>query len=382
MDSGFATATATDTRAWLWVASFLSLIYSLLCLAARFTGKWDLLWWDDLILSGGYSSAIVHWGFLFQAFTSGVGVASIAISRDQLNVAAMMYFGSRIPGFVAHCLAKLSILVFTRRIFAGDIYKESVFFGVSYAATIIYGVLGVLLSSAGCRPADSLTPSVNAVCDFNTARWTIITAFDGLTELIILAMPIWFISKNQLKASKKRIVIFVYMFRLIVIGFSIATTSTYFDFLKTTSNDPIDIAPTIAWQEVSLGFSLISASFPCLRSFLWAFMSRGLMTMYGNTTASASESRSQNQSVQLRSMNKSYASQADRDPTGGGPRLRPERALEYSVHVRGDAPTSSLTAGSRKKYSQIDPYGSRKRSDDSDQMIIHHETSYRVESSY
>lgn len=88
MDSGFATATATDTRAWLWVASFLSLIYSLLCLAARFTGKWDLLWWDDLILSGGYLSAIVHWGFLFQAFTSGVGVASIAISRDQLNVAA------------------------------------------------------------------------------------------------------------------------------------------------------------------------------------------------------------------------------------------------------------------------------------------------------
>lgn len=82
-----------------------------------------------------------------------------------------MYFGSRIPGFVAHCLAKLSILVFTRRIFAGDIYKESVFFGVSYAVTIVYGVLGVLLSSAGCRPADSLTPSVNAVCDFNVCPY-------------------------------------------------------------------------------------------------------------------------------------------------------------------------------------------------------------------
>ncbi|KAI5370327.1 hypothetical protein Slin15195_G012050 [Septoria linicola] len=370
MDSGFATATSTDSRSWLWVASFLSLIYSVLCLAARFTGKWDLLWWDDLILGAGYMATVVHWGFLFQALSDGVGVASIALTTPELSDAARMYFGSRIPAFVAHCLAKLSILVFTRRIFAGDIYKENIFFGVSYAFTIAYGVLGVLLSSAGCRPQESLVASVDAVCDANAARWAVITAFDGITELIILAMPIWFISKNQLKASKKRIVIFVYMFRLIVIGFSIATTASYFNFLN-DGNDSIDIAPVIAWQEVSLGFSLISASFPCLRSFLWAFMSRGLMTMYGNTTASASESRSHNASVQLRSMNKSHISQAD----GDGPRLRPERHLEYSVMVRGDAPA-------RQKRSQLDPYTSRKRSDDSDQMIIHHETSYRVESSY
>lgn len=78
-----------------------------------------------------------------------------------------MYFGSRIAFFVAHSLAKLSILVFTRRIFAGDIYKENILFGAAYALTAIYGVLGVLLSSAGCRPADTLIASVDAVCDAN-----------------------------------------------------------------------------------------------------------------------------------------------------------------------------------------------------------------------
>lgn len=185
-------------------------------------------------------------------------------------------------------------------------------------------------------------------------------------------MPIWFISKNQLKASKKRIVIFVYMFRLIVIAFSIVTTVSYFNFLRSDENS-IAISPVVAWQEVLLGFSLISASFPCLRTFLWAFMSRGLMTMYGNTTVSHSDSRSHGASVQLRSMNKSHVSQTD----GDGPRLRPERQLEYSVHVRGDASDHS-----RRKKAQHEPYMSRKRSDDSDQMIIHQETSYRVESSY
>lgn len=88
MDSGFATATSTDSRSWLWVASFLSLIYSVLCLAARFTGKWDLLWWDDLILGAGYMASVVHWGFLFQALSDGVGVASIALTTPELSDAA------------------------------------------------------------------------------------------------------------------------------------------------------------------------------------------------------------------------------------------------------------------------------------------------------
>lgn len=88
-------------------------------------------------------------------------------------------------------------------------------------------------------------------------------------------MPVWFISKNELKASKKRIVIFVYAFRLLVIAVSVAVTTTYFNFLQNGS-DNIDITPVVAWEEVLLAFSLISASFPCLRSFLWAFMSRSM----------------------------------------------------------------------------------------------------------
>lgn len=202
-------------------------------------------------------------------------------------------------------------------------------------------------------------------------------------------MPIWFISKNQLKASKKRIVIFVYMFRLIVIAFSIATTVSYFNFLHGGGNS-ISISPVVAWQEVHLGFSLISASFPCLRTFLWAFMSRGVLTMYGNTTVSHSESRSQGASLQLRSMTKSQTEQQQPPPpppplNSDRPRLRPESQFEYSVHVRGDAPESTgknnNSSTRRKKFPHHDLYISRKKSDDSDQMIIRQETSYRVESS-
>lgn len=205
-------------------------------------------------------------------------------------------------------------------------------------------------------------------------------------------MPVWFISKNQLKASKKRIVIFVYCFRLIDIGFGIATTVSYFNFLRRGRNN-IDVVPVVVWELVSLTFSLISASFPCLRTFLWAFMSRGLMTMYGNTTTiSGSDLRSghrDNQpSVQLRSMhnNKSTTTPADDVSDDGVPRqarLRPEW-LEYRVDVRGtDArpkKKSSATGGLEVRSAQRSTQHSMRRSDDSDRMIIHAETTYRVES--
>ena len=46
-------------------------------------GKWDLLWWDDLILSIGYVFAVVHWGFLFSALRSGLAVTVLAMTADQ-----------------------------------------------------------------------------------------------------------------------------------------------------------------------------------------------------------------------------------------------------------------------------------------------------------
>lgn len=79
--------------------------------------------------------------------------------------------------------------------------------------------------------------------------------------------------------SKKAVVIFLFSFRLVAAVLSIATTVSYFNFLHGTQ-DSIGLAPTVSWQEALLSSSLVAASIPCLRHFLWAFMSRGLKTMY------------------------------------------------------------------------------------------------------
>ena len=51
---GFAPVNLDDHRAWLWVVGLLSCTYSVLALAARITGKWGLLFWDDAVLGIGY----------------------------------------------------------------------------------------------------------------------------------------------------------------------------------------------------------------------------------------------------------------------------------------------------------------------------------------
>ena len=209
------------------------------------------------------------------------------------------------------------------------------------------------------------------------ARWAVITALDVVTEIIIVALPMWFISKNQIKASKKRVVVFVFSFRLISAAFSIATMATYFNFLN-GGRTSIGAGPTIAWQEVLLGFSLISASIPCLRSFLWAFMSTGLMTMYGNETTAGSKSgsmhlnshRSQNQSA-IMSQNRDNA-QPSRSL---GNRLRPDW-LEYKVGV-----TSQQRQGRKSAVKNANVENGSVKSGSSEQMIIHHTTEFEIERS-
>lgn len=90
------------------------------------------------------------------------------------------------------------------------------------------------------------------------------------------------------------------------------------------------------------------------------------MTMYGNTTVSSSLQGSRGGgTIHLRSLNKSHASRQDSDTGESRFRLRPEE-IAYRVDVRG---------------ATSDGDGGRGGSGDSDRMIIHQETSYRVESS-
>ena len=188
----------------------------------------------------------------------------------------------------------------------------------------------------------------------------------------------WFISKNQIKASKKRVVVFVYSFRLLLAAFSIVTTKLYIGYLH-GSDDVIGLAPLVAWQEMILGFSLISASIPCLRNFLWAFMSTGLMTIYATHEPTGITHSGSHQLASQRSPESSAIHSEARNQNQHSrimsSRLRPEW-LEYQVDVQSQQPQGRRDAG--QSTSSI---GTSTSITGTGELIIHHTTGFEIEHS-
>ena len=102
--------------------------------------------------------------------------------------------------------------------------------------------------------------------------------------------------------------------------FSSMYLRAYSQFIR-SGNRGVAITSTMVWQEILLGYSLISATVPCLKGFVKSFKTGGLgnirvddVTGYGSG------------SIHMGSMKGSTLSSANK----GEPRLRPE-AIDYMV---------------------------------------------------
>lgn len=219
-----------------------------------------------------------------------------------------------------------------------------------------------------------------------------------------MAIPIYFVSKNELRMSKKLIVVFVYIFRVFVAAFAIGTVVEYSLAIR-SGETSIALVPVAILQEILLCMSLLTASIPCLKPFVWAFMSRSkflpalfnpalvlpltkfppdLGQMYGTPDPSqaqnsyAMNSRRQNSFArwagisnadhtssnisQTRSGN--HGTTATNATSGGSSalrantlKLRPERS-EYNVNVRATSSREQIIAPPGHPSHQV-PHGRR-----------------------
>ncbi len=56
------------------------------------------------------------------------------------------------------------MVAFTRRIFSGNLYGESVACWIAFVATGGFGVVALLVSAAGCHPSQSLSGGSSELC--------------------------------------------------------------------------------------------------------------------------------------------------------------------------------------------------------------------------
>jgi hypothetical protein len=98
-------------------------------------------------------------------------------------------------------------------------------------------------------------------------RWSLVATFDSLFEIAIFLLSIILVTPLQMTSEIKISVIFAFCFRLIVAVFAII--HVYYIAQWSTSSDPsIAAVYSLLWQQVELGYALMAATIPTLRSFI------------------------------------------------------------------------------------------------------------------
>lgn len=185
------------------------------------------------------------------------------------------------------------------------------------------------------------------------------------------------------KNSRKSIVVFIFSFRILVAASSLATLVAYRDFFtETNARISIGIARTVAWQEILLCFSLLTASIPCLKAFLDAFRSTGLMTVHGRNIVAYHPARLNADSQALTPSNVAASTAANsantpvrprlgtRHSSGVIRRLRPDK-VSYNANVASQSATQGTSSKLPRMPESIESFRS-------DQLAIHRDFEVHV----
>jgi len=139
-------------------------------------------------------------------------------------------FMIRILLIVCLYLAKISVIVFSRKVFSGDLNHQTIFFTTAYVVVAAGGLASILAASVGCHGESYLLSTENLACEATVsrarrngqlfgadtsqlARSVVICASDALSEIAIVVVPIVLLTNLQMTRSKKLAVCSVYLVR-------------------------------------------------------------------------------------------------------------------------------------------------------------------------
>ncbi|KAL2025964.1 hypothetical protein VTO58DRAFT_103148 [Aureobasidium pullulans] len=214
-----AQLTPTNHGGVVWVICVLSLTYALLCSGIRYTLRRGMYGFDDAALLVSTIACIVQHAFVFLALENGLGVSVFGIAQKHHDVVAKSTYTRLVLFFVVHYLAKMSLTLFTRRLFDG---QEKYYLRICDALLVlnfIFGVVSILLMSISCESGWYF--ATRDVCPGLFTRWVAIKTLDVVGELALVLVPILLICKILLNSKHKAVIVATFAARLPVIAFTI-----------------------------------------------------------------------------------------------------------------------------------------------------------------
>ncbi|KAE8449035.1 hypothetical protein EG329_008623 [Mollisiaceae sp. DMI_Dod_QoI] len=336
----FALVTPDDNSAPIIIVTILSLTFSVLVYAIRLLiVKRKRHGYDDGVLGLGHLVGLGQWTAMFMALQNGLGKSLNVIDRNDQTEMARALFAGRTLFIPLLCFSKVSILLIIRSLFFWESRRKKLLIDSAIVFVIVWGLGATLGLSISCSPYYVLGDNLNQ-CSGHVLRLRIVMILDIVTECIIFGLPQLFLYTFEIDNSKKLLVIAAFAFRLPLAAFSTMYLLSSTSYIESHSTGTA-IVPTIVWQEIVLGYSLMSATIPCLKSFVESFTTGGVRHTNSDSERMPYESEG---SYELGWLKKTFQNKTEKDENISAPVRNSFLASRRLSGMRRTAQATSMSS--------------------------------------
>ncbi|KAG9564657.1 hypothetical protein KCU71_g3613, partial [Aureobasidium melanogenum] len=265
----FSQLTPTDHAGVVYVVCIVSLTYAILCSSVRFVLRRGMYSFDDAALLVSTLACIVQHTFVFVALHNSLGNSSSILRPLHQEILNNSSYTRLVLFFVVIYLAKISLTLFTRRLFYGQERFNRIICDTMVAINIVFLVVSILLISIDCHAGWYF--KAKDLCPGLQGRWITIKTLDVLSELAIVIVPIVLICRILLNSKHKVVIIGTFAARLPVIAFTMLHFYYLDQSLNNTHDRGIAIVQPVVWLQVTLLWSMVTASLPSFRPLVSPF---------------------------------------------------------------------------------------------------------------
>jgi len=341
---------------------------------------------DDALFGVSTIVAIIQSSIVLAACHDGLGKSIEFVSLENQSKVQQMYYASTLFFVIALGLCKISVAFFLLRLTQTKHHR--LVFNAAAGFIAVWTVGSLFAVALQCNLSHPWL-IVGERCSGAFLRWRVISAFDILSEIILVAMPVYLIWGLATTISTKAAVVAAFSFRLLTI-IPIAFRLSNFNKAGRISNPTLREDLFIVWTQTELNYSLISATIPTLRLFV-----KNLNTQlggvgpagsgneqgygYGSNPDSHLRSNGNYQMLNLKSANRrTIRDEHTTDQLAGGQ----SNAHGYGMNHTGTGVNNNqggqiIEPKSREENNSGD--AASVGSNDSRRMIIRKDVSYKVE---
>ncbi|OGM40971.1 hypothetical protein ABOM_010488 [Aspergillus bombycis] len=270
----YVQVTPDDHSAFIIIAVLIGLSWSVLIIGIRVYLRLKLnppFGWDDVAALFGTIIGAVQTAVVLQAVRNGIGKKEALLTDDQVESGLKGIYIAWLLYPVVVCSSKVSISLLIARLTRTKLHLKASHLLTGFI--LLWGVISLFLIAFQCKLP--MPWNVGAVdhCGSMFAQWAAVEAGNILIELLLPCIVILMVWDLRVASATKITVVMVFSLQLlatipIIVRLVFLQQSTTQD----SAADPtFTITDTVLATEVAMHFSLMSATFPCLRKFLQVF---------------------------------------------------------------------------------------------------------------